>query len=1052
LEILDRLGYLDGFGGGSVHFEGGLRRRPGEWFLDGDFSSPAVTILGRRLSSLSGRAFGDNEALRLDIESSRYGYGSVTGEVLMSLAADGPKPVRVSLDLTDVDLVRLLQDQSIPVEGLAATVSGPLEYEFPRSSPRSGDGSGEFTVSPADSADGVDLAVSGTVPVVITDGVADSTPIRLTSASQILLAEGHYDLRANTGRFDFSVTTRKVQELFPLMSNLDQEPQPWQPYAGSGTLSGGLDIADGQVDTRLRVALEDVEADGYSARRMKGSLRVGGIGVEDLRLELSRPSAAMIVTGKVPFEDTPSADLPLQISVESAGWPLADVRAWFPWDLGLSGGFTGSLELGGDLQETTGTILGHLEPAIWGAVDAQALEVDLAFEPERLQVRAARLDLGSGLLSVEGAVGLGSPGSGYPEEEEGAVDLRFSSRGLDLADLPVIKGLAGGIGGQIDLAAALSGTLAAPRFSGVVECHGIVVGQGLAETPGPSKIAVEWADSNVKIDGALGQLVEVRGGGRLDSQGIDATFKLESGRLDQILTLLVGPTAAGIGGRGQGALMARAQWKELSEATALLQLDQLVIERSDQSLTNLEPVVLAFGTEGVLVESLYLAEPGTESEAFFAGRIHTGEDSRVDLNIQASLASEWFQPWLPGVEIKDGDFEVIGKISGSADQVQLNGQGELRNARALIRGFPSTLEGIRGMVLFYPERIVLDDAIAEMAGGRLRAGGSIDIEPGGEMPYRFQISGDDMSFRYPEGWLIHGDTEMTVTSTLAGRQVTGIARLDSALYVQDVQLIKSLFERRRVEAGDVEPWRSDTQLNLVVETSDGLRISNNLADITGGAELGLRGSLARPVLFGTVELDKGGRLIYSGQEYTVERGILSFTNPFRIEPVIDLVAKTRMREFDVTLSLSGTPDRLQTEFVSNPPLAELEVLALLTGGRDPGSRSADRSGAASDSGAAESFLYGQATSLVAGRFNQLFGLDQLRIDPLTSSTGNLSSARITVGKQLSRDLFVTYSYDPSQTEEQILELEWSLSRSLVLVLTQNGDGTYAVDARWEKAL
>ena len=59
---------------------------------------------------------------------------------------------------------------------------------------------------------------------------------------------------------------------------------------------------------------------------------------------------------------------------------------------------------------------------------------------------------------------------------------------------------------------------------------------------------------------------------------------------------------------------------------------------------------------------------------------------------------------------------------------------------------------------------------------------------------------------------------------------------------------------------------------------------------------------------------------------------------------------------------------------------------------------------------------------------------------------------MTVGKQLSRDLFVTYSYDPAETEEQILEVEWSLSRSLMLVLTQNGDGTYAVDARWEKAL
>ena len=217
----------------------------------------------------------------------------------------------------------------------------------------------------------------------------------------------------------------------------------------------------------------------------------------------------------------------------------------------------------------------------------------------------------------------------------------------------------------------------------------------------------------------------------------------------------------------------------------------------------------------------------------------------------------------------------------------------------------------------------------------------------------------------------------------------------------------------------------------------------------------VRGTLARPVVFGQVELDPGGRLVYSGADYRLERAVLNFTNPFRIEPVIDLLARTRMREYDVTLSLSGTLDRLNIDLSSNPPLADLEVLALLTGAgeTEPGRFDAGptRPGETSSVGA-EGFLYGQATSAVAQRFNRLFGLDTFRIDPLTSSTGDLSSARVTVGKQLSRDLAATYSYDLSENEEPILELEWSVSRVLVLVLTQNGDGTYALDARWEKAL
>ncbi len=48
-------------------------------------------------------------------------------------------------------------------------------------------------------------------------------------------------------------------------------------------------------------------------------------------------------------------------------------------------------------------------------------------------------------------------------------------------------------------------------------------------------------------------------------------------------------------------------------------------------------------------------------------------------------------------------------------------------------------------------------------------------------------------------------------------------------------------------------------------------------------------------------------------------------------------------------------------------------------------------------------------------------------------------------------MLATYSYDPSLTEQQILQLEWAVARGLTLVATQNGDGTYAVDARWEKS-
>ena len=99
--------------------------------------------------------------------------------------------------------------------------------------------------------------------------------------------------------------------------------------------------------------------------------------------------------------------------------------------------------------------------------------------------------------------------------------------------------------------------------------------------------------------------------------------------------------------------------------------------------------------------------------------------------------------------------------------------------------------------------------------------------------------------------------------------------------------------------------------------------------------------------------------------------------------------------------------------------------------------------------AAETLLYGQAASLVSARVGKLFGIDRLKVDPLASGD-TISAARVTVGKRLSSRVYLTYSVDPSSTAQQVLQVEWKVSDDLTLVLTQNGDESYAVDARWEK--
>src|SRR5262249_23729929 len=98
--------------------------------------------------------------------------------------------------------------------------------------------------------------------------------------------------------------------------------------------------------------------------------------------------------------------------------------------------------------------------------------------------------------------------------------------------------------------------------------------------------------------------------------------------------------------------------------------------------------------------------------------------------------------------------------------------------------------------------------------------------------------------------------------------------------------------------------------------------------------------------------------------------------------------------------------------------------------------------------AAEGLLLGQAASLLTQRVGSLFGFDAFRIEPLSRSGESVSSARVTVGKRVSRSVYVTYSYDPSSTGGQSLQVEWQVQQGLSVLLTQEQD-SYAVDVLWE---
>jgi translocation and assembly module TamB len=241
-----------------------------------------------------------------------------------------------------------------------------------------------------------------------------------------------------------------------------------------------------------------------------------------------------------------------------------------------------------------------------------------------------------------------------------------------------------------------------------------------------------------------------------------------------------------------------------------------------------------------------------------------------------------------------------------------------------------------------------------------------------------------------------------------------------------------------------------------------LRIENNQARIQATADLQLRGSYDRPLLFGRAEIDRG-EVTFEGRRYVITRGTIDFNNPTRIEPFFDIETETRVRvpgeTYRITLRAAGTFDRLTPVFDADPPLPEVEVLALLFSDVAPGQDVELRQYQNVTPQQqllrerAQRALTGAVSSEVGRVVEQTFGVDTFQltpslIDPNAQSSRLDPAARVTIGKRLSERLYLTYSRSlSSTTRDQIILLEYDQTDRFSWILSRNEDRTYALDVR-----
>ena len=122
------------------------------------------------------------------------------------------------------------------------------------------------------------------------------------------------------------------------------------------------------------------------------------------------------------------------------------------------------------------------------------------------------------------------------------------------------------------------------------------------------------------------------------------------------------------------------------------------------------------------------------------------------------------------------------------------------------------------------------------------------------------------------------------------------------------------------------------RLDVHVTSAPQLDFQNSYAKLAGTVDLTIRGTVAVPSVLGRIEINEGSAT-FAGTKYQLQRGEIYFTNPVRIDPIIDLDATAQVENYDITVGLHGTATNLKPTYRSEPPLSEADVFALLALGR-----------------------------------------------------------------------------------------------------------------------
>lgn len=627
----------------------------------------------------------------------------------------------------------------------------------------------------------------------------------------------------------------------------------------------------------------------------------------------------------------------------------------------------------------------------------------------------------------------------YPKNK--GYEFQLDAPGFKLAELQPVRERNVDLNGVVTATASGRGTLDDPQLTATIQApqlqvheasiFGIKADLNVANHRAQVALDSQVAQAYVKAQGTVDLSPAYYTRATLDTKGIP---------IEGLLALSSPAKSNGPRGIVEVHASAEGPMNEPSRMRAEITIPTLNASIQGLEIGNKRPVHIRYVNSVISLDPTEIA--GTDTTLRMQGQLPLAGQAPVTLSATGTVNMQLLRFFQPDIQSSGN---VLLDVSGTkaGDHPTVQGQLRIQNVALTTPDAPVGLQNLNGTLDIKNDQVNISQLTCESGGGQISATGFIGYRP--QLQMNVALHAKSVRIRYLDAVRTVLDGDLNLVGTSEAANLNGRVLIDSLGFTQNFDLASLAGQvESGPEASPSEGLAQNLKLNIAVQTSRDLNATSSEVSLQGQADLHVIGTAADPVIVGRTEITSGD-IFLMNRRYQVERGVIEFSNPNRTEPVLNVLLTTTVNQYNLNLTFVGPLDKLQTSYVSDPPLPTADIINLIARGQ-----TTEQAAQSPSNFGASSLLAQGAASQVSSGVQKLAGLSSFSIDPTLGGNDTDPGARVAMQKRVTKSFLFTFATDVTSTQRELIQGEYQFNKRWSASVTRDENGGVAVDGKFHK--